>query len=241
MVMATPCTRSVTLHRTRACIAGIGLLLLASTGCGGGNGNGSTGGAGGSGGAGGGGTGGAGGVGTGGSGAGIAGSGSGGTATGSPVILNLSTNITVMTPNDNLIVTAVVTHPQGIAQVVGGTLSDPGGGTYGAFQVSTVSGSYSLTLTWGAINLVRTIGPDKGGTTRMFQAQFYDQAGHSTSQDVSVILKCGSASSAWCGTACQDLDSSRDDCGACGHVCTADGGGSPMCTAGQCTVMGPPQ
>src|ERR1043165_5423473 len=90
-----PITRSVTLHRTCACIAGIGLLLLASTGCGGGNGNGSTGGAGG--------TGGAGSVGTAGSGGGSAGSGSGGTATGSPVILNLSTNITVMTPNDNLI------------------------------------------------------------------------------------------------------------------------------------------
>src|SRR5215831_17411302 len=183
---------SVNLPRTRACISAIGLLLLAGAACGGGNGNGSTGGAGGAGGTGGVGTGGGGGVGTGGSGGGSAGSGgSGGTATGSPVILNLSTNITVMTPNDNLSVTAVVTHPQGIAQVVGGTQSDPGGGTYGAFQVSTVSGSYSLTLTWGAINLVRTIGPDKGGTTRMFRAQFYDQAGHSTSQDVSVILRCG--------------------------------------------------
>ena len=101
-----------------------------------------------------------------------------GGAIAAPIILSLATNVTSLTPSDSLVVTAVVTHPQGIAQVIGGTLLDPpAGGTYGAFQVSTTAGSYSLTLTWSQIKTVRDITTPVGGAGRTFRAQFFDQAG----------------------------------------------------------------
>src|SRR5205823_13414447 len=87
---------------------------------------------------------------------------SGGTtgSVGGPTILDLSANTSTLQPGQPLVVTAVVTHPDGIAQVVGGKLADPNGGTYGAFQVSTVSGAWSITLTWEALTQVKTV-PDR--------------------------------------------------------------------------------
>src|SRR5581483_2542706 len=81
----------------------------------------------------------------------------GGAGAGAPIILSLAINVTALTPSGALIVTAVVTHPQGIAQVIGGALNDPSGASYGAFMVSTISGSYSVTLSWDAIEAVQDI------------------------------------------------------------------------------------
>jgi hypothetical protein len=159
---------------------------------------------------------------------------------GDPVILNLSTNITQMDPSTTLIVTAVVTHPQGIAQIVGGTLSDPpAGGTYGAFQVSTTAGSYSLMLTWTQIEAVRDITTPAGGAARSFRAQFYDQSGRTTTQDFSVTMWCGDATSAACAGTCQALASDKFNCGACGRSCQAFAGSTvattPSCNGGKCS------
>jgi hypothetical protein len=170
--------------------------------------------------------------------AGTTGSAGTGGATGSPIILSLTTNVTSLTPSDSLVVTAVVTHPQGIAQIIGGTLSDPpAGGTYGAFQVTTTAGSYSLTLTWQQIKTVRDITTPVGGASRMFRAQFYDQAGHTTTQDFSILLRCTDSSAAICSGTCF-LFTDPHACGRCGHDCTAlASAGAPMppvCSAGKC-------
>ena len=119
-----------------------------------------------------------------------------------------------------LIVTAVVTHPQGIAQIIGGTLSDPGGASYGAFAVSTTAGSYSLTLSWSSLETVQDINAPSGGGSRTFVATFYDQAGHSTSKSFNIALKCPTATDAICSGACTSLQSNLTACGACDHNCT---------------------
>jgi hypothetical protein len=170
-------------------------------------------------------------------------SGGGGAAAGGdsgagPIILSLSTNVSALTPDTTtpLIVTAVVTHPGGIAQLIGGTLSDPPmGGTYGAFQVSTTAGSYSLSLSWQQIEAVRAVDDaPPSGVGRLFRAQFFDQAGHSTSQDVTVNFWCGGVD-ALCGGACANLASDIYHCGTCDNGCYALGtGGSPMCVMGKC-------
>jgi hypothetical protein len=140
---------------------------------------------------------------------------------GGPTILNLSTNVTQMTSSEQLIVTAVVTDAAGIGQVIGGTLSDPGGGTYGAFNVSTTSGAWSITLTWTAINTVTPITAGIGGQARMFVATFYDQGGHTTTKSVTVQLLCGvgDTTSSLCSGSCFDLSTDPHNCGSCGHAC----------------------
>jgi hypothetical protein len=158
-----------------------------------------------------------------------------------PIILSLSTNVTALTPNSlsgPLVITAVVTHPLGIAQVIGGTLSDPPmGGTYGAFQVSTVAGSYSLSLSWNQIEQVREIIGPAGGVDRVFRAQFFDQTGHSTSQDITVKLWCGSSSTdALCRGQCENLSNNALFCGSCDNNCGALG--SQTCMMGKCVDAG---
>jgi hypothetical protein len=146
----------------------------------------------------------------------------GGTDAGAPIILSLATNVTTLTPNGTLITTAVVTHPQGIAQVIGGTLNDPSGASYGAFMVSTTSGSYSITLSWNAIEAVQDINASagSGGVSRMFVATFYDQSGHMTSKTFSIQLRCPTATDPICGGTCHPVQFTTTSCGpACSHNC----------------------
>jgi hypothetical protein len=178
----------------------------------------------------------------GGAGAGGATGGTGGDS-GGPVILSLSTNVTTMVPSDSLIVTVVVTHPGGIAQVVGGTLSDPpAGGTYGAFGVSTIGGAYSLTLSLAQIAAVRSTTTPPGGADRTFRAQFYDQAGHSTTKDFTIHLGCPNADWALCSQKCTDF-TALATCGACDHDCTELMDDSslvtttPTCSMGKCQKL----
>jgi hypothetical protein len=141
-----------------------------------------------------------------------------------------------MGPLDSLVVTAVVTDPQGIAQVVGGTLKDPGGGTYGAFIVSTVSGAYSLTLSWDAIETVRDITAPAGGQMRTFLATFYDQGGHSTAQSFDILLWCGDPTYGICsGGNCADFQGSTSTCGSCSKSCMGLSSYA-TCKAGVCVV-----
>jgi hypothetical protein len=146
--------------------------------------------------------------------------GAGGAPADAPIILSLATNVTTLLPTENLVVTAVVTHPQGIAQIIGGTLNDPGGASYGAFMVSTTAGSYSITLSWGALQTVQDISTPPGGGTRMFVATFYDQAGHSTSKSFTIMLKCPTGTDAICDSLCVSVQTNATACGACGHSCT---------------------
>lgn len=106
-----------------------------------------------------------------------------------PVIISLSTNITSMEPDDTLTFSAVVTDPDGIDDLIGGTLSNPGGGTYGSFATAAGEGAYALSLSWSQIDAVEPIPLEPYGVERRFLAEFFDQAGHSTSRVVDVTLR----------------------------------------------------
>jgi hypothetical protein len=177
----------------------------------------------------------------GGSGGSAAGESNGGTSSGgssggaeAPVILSFSSNVTALTPNESLIVTAVITDPQGIADVVGGTLADPGGATYGSFAVSTVDGSYSVTLSWTAINTLASIDAPSGGVDRTFVATFFDQVGNMTSDSLTVHLECETATDGICDGECSDLQQDDANCATCGHDCGTNG----TCVEGTCFAPG---
>lgn len=151
-----------------------------------------------------------------------------------PVILSFSSNVTTLNPDQSLIITAVITDPQGIADVVGGTLAAPEGATYGSFAVSTVDGSYSVTLSWDALNTLAAINTPAGGTDRTFVATFFDQIGNMTSQSLTVHLECETATDGICDGDCTDLQQDDANCATCAHSCGTNG----TCVEGACYAPG---
>jgi hypothetical protein len=130
------------------------------------------------------------------------------TSSSAPMILSLNGNIKTMGPNDTLIVSVIVTDPDGINDVIGGTLDDPdSGSSYGSFATSATEGAYTITLTWEAIQAVRSIDAPPGGAHRIFRAKFFDVAGNSTTGDLDILMDCGTSASngyqyAICGGVC---------------------------------------
>ena len=167
------------------------------------------------------------GSGMGGGGTGSGGGGGSGNPTGgasssaSPKILSLHTNISSMTSSDMLVISAVVTDPDGIDDVIGGNLETPDGiAAYGAFATDASEGAYSISLTWDSLNTVAPIDTDAGGSeSRTLRATFFDVEGNTVWRDVSVTLGCGGATRAACSGTCEDL-TSMQSCGECGHTCS---------------------
>ena len=163
------------------------------------------------------------------------GQGSGGsTSAAAPKILSLHTNVSAMTPADTLVISVVVTDPQGIDDVIGGDLLTPDGvAAYGSFATDANEGAYSITLSWSAMNTIVAVNAAAGATeSRTLRAEFYDVEGNTTWHDVTIMLGCGGTKAA-CDGACEDL-TSRDSCASCGHVCDpaenciADASGTPQ-------------
>lgn len=129
------------------------------------------------------GSGGGGGGGDGGGGSGI--SNGGASSVASPKILSLHTNISSMTSSDMLVISAVVTDPDGIDDVIGGNLETPDGiAAYGAFANDASEGAYAISLTWDSLDAVQVVsaGP------RTLRATFFDVEGNTVWRDVSVTL-----------------------------------------------------
>lgn len=168
-------------------------------------------------------------------------SGGGGHAPGAPAneppqILSLATNTMQLDERDHLAVTAVVTDPDGVDDLIGGMLVDPASGAaYGAFATSAAEGAYELELAWSDIEAVHAIDTPIAGAPRDFTARFFDQAGDAAEQTLTVTLHCSQSGYALCDGACTDLATDPDNCGAC-HASLPEGtqceGGRAACAAG---------
>lgn len=151
-----------------------------------------------------------------------------------PIILSFSTNTSEIDPTDTVSFSVIVSDPQGIDDLIGGQLIDPGGSTYGTFSTASEEGAYSLSLGWSQVNTVRTIEFEAGSSeNRTFRAQFYDAEGNSATDDLSVRLSCARSDEGACDGECISLSSDSDNCGACGNVCPR---GSYGCAQGHCLV-----
>ena len=128
-------------------------------------------------------------------------------------------------------ISPAATDPDGIDDLIGGRLEDPGGGgTYGAFATSAAEGLYSLELSWAEIHQARAIAFEGAETseTREFQAAFFDVAGNLSTATTSIALACDDGQSA-CDGVCTALDT-RSHCGACDRACPP----SAACVQGEC-------
>lgn len=142
---------------------------------------------------------------------------------GGPVILQFLTNVNTITEGESVTFTAVVTDPDGVDDVIGGSMTSPDGAIgYGAFATSGEEGAYSLTLSWAQLHQAQAIGFETPSIPRTFRAEFFDQAGKSASKTVDITLDCDDGlrvTPAACDGACTDLDSDDDNCTHCGTTC----------------------
>jgi hypothetical protein len=158
----------------------------------------------------------------------------GGTSTpGGPEFLSFGTNITTMSESDTVTFVAVLTDPEGLANLVGGHLTDPSGQIqFGAF-IATNQGSYSLSLTWPQIYQATNFQFVGQGPVK-FVAEFFDVQGRNTTKDTTLTLACQSATWGTCGGTCYDFQNDSAHCGGCGTCNSVSSGTS--CSAGACAV-----
>ncbi|MFT5993760.1 MAG: hypothetical protein ACI82G_002765, partial [Bradymonadia bacterium] len=138
-----------------------------------------------------------------------------------PRFITFDTNVRRITDGESVRFTAVVTDPDGIDDLIGGTLRDPvSGSTYGSFSTSAAEGSYQIELSWADIHFVRPI--DLVDTEpRIFEAQFFDTAANLVSREMSIELYCdGGDAGAACEGSCTRIDNTSR-CGSCELSCGA--------------------
>jgi hypothetical protein len=150
------------------------------------------------------------------------------TAPGGPSFLSFGTNVTTLKQNETVIFSAVVTHPEGLDHIAGGTLTDASGAIqYGAFGSGTQKGGYSIELSWGEINQSEPIN-FASSDQRAFVAQFFDTDGRRSTKSITLTLSCDGKAA--CNGVCTDVTSDINNCGSCGNVCPT----AQKCNAGVC-------
>lgn len=144
-----------------------------------------------------------------------------------PRILNFATNVSRITRGESVTFSAIVTDPDGISDVIGGSLETENMGVYGTFATSDNEGAYSFSLSWDDMHQVIPI-EFASEATRTFVARFYDVAGNQVTGSVQITLHCDGESA--CDGRCFDLQTSDNHCGTCGRQCGSNTG----CNMGQC-------
>ncbi len=143
------------------------------------------------------------------------------------------TDVMSITQGQTVILSAVLTDPDGINDIIGGTLTDSGGATYGAFATSAQEGAYELSVSWDLFNQVNSIEFAQGDTgQRVLTAKFFDQEGNSAEQSTTITFTCNGNAS--CGGTCTNTTDSASHCGSCGHACSGGNG----CYEGKCGKLG---
>lgn len=161
---------------------------------------------------------------------------------GPPTILSLSANPSVLHPGESTVISAIVSDPDGLYDLAGGTLDDATTGKpYGAFGTPGGQGTFTQTISWSSIGAQKPITFPSGGGTRELAAKFFDASGKSVVGKISLSLTCTRTADAICTGKCADLATDPKNCGACGVTAPVGQqciGGTPACPAGKTNCSG---
>ncbi len=109
---------------------------------------------------------------------------------GAPSFLSLGTSVDTLTEGTSVTISAVLNDPDGIDDLIGGSLQSPDGKiSYGAFASSAQEGAYSLTISWDDFQAAQSLDFD-GETTRTVVAEFFDSDGHAARRELSLRFTC---------------------------------------------------
>ena len=150
-------------------------------------------------------------------------------ADGGPEFLSFSTNVGKITQGESVTFTALLTDPDGVADIIGGSLLSENEKTdFGPFIAAGQPGTYSIALSWVQIHQSDPITFENAEPPRVFRARFFDQKGNKAVSDAEILLMCPGGSA--CDGTCTDLNLDGMNCGSCGHSCASKG-----CQSGGCT------
>lgn len=117
------------------------------------------------------------------------------TEPGGPIFLSFGTNLTTLrdAASDRLVVSAVLTDPEGVDDIIGGSLYIEGTtATLGTFATASQEGAYTIELTW--TQLLTPVANNLPGWGEDFpltiRAEFFDQAGHKATKTATVTFAC---------------------------------------------------
>ena len=143
-----------------------------------------------------------------------------GSEDGGPVFLDFSASGEKITEGGSVIITAILTDPDGVDDIVGGSLKNEDGSVdFGPFMAAGQPGTYSITLTWAQLHEDKPIEFENTESERVVFARFFDQMGHEATKSLVLGLQCPGGSA--CDGACTDLALDGANCGTCGHTCAA--------------------
>ncbi len=149
-----------------------------------------------------------------------------------PTIIELGASPSRISEGQSTLVSAIVTDPQGVEDIVAGRLLD--GQTsdlIGNFR-SIGGGSFEIDVSWSLLDSFRPISFGPNGTQRSLTAEFIDNANERSTRSLSITLDCeglsaceGTCGFETCNGACLDPFEdyfSDENCGGCGVSCRAD-------------------
>lgn len=151
-----------------------------------------------------------------------------------PKFISLQVNVMKLTAGQSVIFTAIVTDPDGLGDIAGGSLSSEDGVIgYGPFMAAGQEGTYTIEVTWAGMHQAESIEFVKSELIRTFRVDFYDQAAHKATKTVDLTLFCAEGSA--CDGECIDVDFDGANCGQCGKTCKdACGNASCLPVHGEC-------
>ncbi len=139
-----------------------------------------------------------------------------------PEILSLTVSPGILSGAGSVLIVAIATDPDGIDDLIGGTVASADGFVYGELSATADEGAYSLQLSWGDLNAAEAIDIDTDDViAREFEVTFFDQSGASTVATVALDLESAGSGLAVCAGTSVSL-ASTGNCGACGFSCLDD-------------------
>jgi len=137
---------------------------------------------------------------------------------GGPSIDMLFLDKDVISDSDVVRVTAFVSDPDGLEDIVGGALlSETGDKLYGPF-IQVAGGTYEIVLSWAEIHEIEPL-DFAGELTRNLVVRFSDNDGHEGAQVASLGFACENGGV--CDGVCTDFTSTVN-CQGCGNICDYD-------------------
>jgi hypothetical protein len=151
-----------------------------------------------------------------------------------PRVLDFRVVPSAITEGETATFTALLRHPNGLEQLVGGRLTSPDGAiTYGFFE-RTAAGTFRVAISWEQLHARLPIN-FSATAERTLEAVFLDNDGASISARIVLGLMCGGRVA--CDGRCVDVNTDSKNCGQCGRTCTlATGQGG--CAKGKCFSLG---
>jgi hypothetical protein len=138
---------------------------------------------------------------------------------GGPEVFELFADPPTLRERDVLMLTAHVTDPDGLDDIVGGVLlGSSSGALYGSF-VQISEGAFQVLLSWDAVDELDPIWFQWEGS-RSFRAEFVDRAQRVGTRTIAIPFNCGGPDFGVCGDAtCRPLGT-KDDCEGCNDRCS---------------------